>query len=91
MARKKTAESARRGCRCDGITLSCLAVQLRHSYNQTRVNLGDRNQDEYKRKQEFRLFNPVQFVRVVELQPGEDLTSREYLQVAFYSDRYLTH
>ncbi len=73
------------------ITLAYLAIQIRHSNNQTGANMGARILDEYKRMQEVGLSNPQLSDLLVKLKSREELTPSEDIQLDFYSDRYLTH
>jgi hypothetical protein len=73
------------------LTLGYLAIQIRHSNNQTAANMGARILDEYKRMQEVGISNPYLADLLVKLKAGEQLTPSEDIQLDFYSDRYLTH
>lgn len=73
------------------ITLAYLAIQIRHSNNQTGANMGARILDEYKRMQEVGLSNPQLPDLLVKLKLGEALTPSEDIQLNFYADRCLTH
>jgi hypothetical protein len=72
-------------------TLWYLAVQIRHSSNQSTANMASTVLNEFNRMQEALFANPHTSALLSRVKAGEDLSDSEETQLESIANRYITH
>ena len=72
-------------------TLGYLALQIRHSSNQSLANMATTSLNEFNRMQETLIANPHTAEILLKLRTGEDLSQLEETIYESIANRYITH